>query len=127
MELKHWLLAGVAAIGCAGLSDGARAQGFRCDSRLVDEGDSSMEVRSHCGDPDEARQRVESRVVSRMVNTTCMKEHGPGVCSVMVQDVISVLVDEWTYDFGPDRFIKFLTFEQGKLVNIVSGNYGNKL
>jgi hypothetical protein len=126
MELKHWLLAGVAAIGCGVLIDGAKAQGFRCDSRLVDEGDSSMEVRSHCGDPDEARHRVESRVISRWVNTTCMKENGPGVCSVLVQDVISVAVDEWTYDFGPDRFIQFLTFEQGKLVNIESGAYGNR-
>lgn len=127
MELKHWLLIGVAAIAGGSLTGGADAQGFRCETRLVTEGDSSMEVRSHCGDPDEARQRVESRVISRYVNTPCMKRHGPGVCTVMVQDIISVLVDEWTYDFGPQRFIQFLTFEQGKLVSVESGDYGNKL
>jgi hypothetical protein len=127
MEFKHWLLAGVAAIGCGALTDGAEAQGFSCRKRLVDEGDSTLEVRSHCGDPDEARQRLESRVISRLVNTTCMKQNGPGICSVMVQDVISVVVDEWTYDFGRSRFIQFLTFEQGRLVRVESGDYGTKL
>jgi hypothetical protein len=126
MELKHWLMVGVAAIACGVSTDGAQAQGFRCHTRLVNEGDSSLEVRAHCGDPDEARQRVESRVVSRFVETPCMRAHGPGLCRVLVQDVVSVLVDEWTYDFGPQRFIQFLTFEQGKLINVESGNYGTK-
>lgn len=127
MELKPWLLLGALAIGLGTLAGGAEAEGFRCDKRLVSEGDSSMEVRAHCGDPDEARQRLESRVISRLVRTPCMKANGPGVCTVMVQDMISVVVDEWTYDFGPHRFIQYLTFEQGKLINVESGEYGNKL
>jgi hypothetical protein len=38
--------------------------------------------------------------------------------------VEEVVIEEWTYNFGPTRFIRYLTFENEKLVNIVTGDYG---
>jgi hypothetical protein len=50
----------------------------------------------------------------------------PAWCTTQVEDSIDVPVEEWTYDFGPQRFIQFLTFEDGRLVRVQSGDYGHK-
>jgi hypothetical protein len=44
----------------------------------------------------------------------------------VIEETVEVIVDEWTYDFGKNRFIRYLTFEQGKLVRITAGRYGRK-
>ncbi|NOY72350.1 MAG: DUF2845 domain-containing protein [Gammaproteobacteria bacterium] len=36
----------------------------------------------------------------------------------------TITVDEWTYNFGPTRFLRILTFENGKLVKIRQGERG---
>jgi hypothetical protein len=51
---------------------------------------------------------------------------GGGRCTTIVEDSVEVPVDAWTYDFGPQRFVRFLTFEHGKLIQIDSGGYGHK-
>ncbi len=38
--------------------------------------------------------------------------------------VVNVIIEEWTYNDGPTRFISILTFENSHLVNIATGNYG---
>ena len=35
-----------------------------------------------------------------------------------------VTIEEWTYNFGPSRFMRILTFKNGKLVEIRTGDYG---
>lgn len=112
-----WLLAG------GGLTR-ASANGIRCQNKLVQPGDSQYEVKSLCGTPDDMQQRTERRRVTRAVQQPC--PNGNGYCTIFVEDEVSVVVDEWTYDFGPQRFIQFLTFESGKLVHVKSGPYGRK-
>lgn len=36
----------------------------------------------------------------------------------------TIIVDEWTYNFGPTRFLRIITFENGQLVNIRQGERG---
>jgi Protein of unknown function (DUF2845) len=31
----------------------------------------------------------------------------------------------WTYNFGPTRFVYYLTFQEGKLIDITTGDYGH--
>lgn len=35
-----------------------------------------------------------------------------------------ITVEEWTYNFGPDKFIRIFTFRNGKLVDIRTGGHG---
>ena len=44
----------------------------------------------------------------------------------MEEYTVEVTIDEWTYDFGSNRFLQFLKFEQGRLVRLQSGSYGQK-
>lgn len=95
---------------------------MRCKTRLVSPGAAAYEVRSLCGTPDDTQTRTESRTVRRAVSVPC----NVGVCSTMVDETVTVNIEEWIYDFGPQRFIQYLTFESGKLINIRSGSYGKK-
>ncbi len=35
-----------------------------------------------------------------------------------------VTIEEWTYNLGPNRFLRILTFRNGVLANIKTGGYG---
>ena len=37
-----------------------------------------------------------------------------------------VQIDEWTYDFGPRRFIQILTFVDGTLETVEADGRGNR-
>jgi len=121
---KVWAL----ALVLAGLttSGSARADSLACDGRIVSTGDSRYEVKSVCGEPDDVVQRVEYRTVRGRVSGPCVREGGKIRCSQTREQVFEVVIDEWTYDFGRNRFIEYLTFEEGKLLSIRTGSYGRK-
>lgn len=108
------------------LSSSARADSLACDGRIVSSGDSRYDVKSVCGEPDDASQRVEYRTVSGRIAGPCVRENGKLRCSQTREQVVEVVIDEWIYDFGKNRFIEYLTFEQGKLVSVRTGSYGHK-
>jgi hypothetical protein len=123
-----WRAAMAALVAVGGVlllsAAGVAANGMRCENKLVQPGDTQYEVKSLCGPPDDMQQRSETRRVQRAVQRPC--PNGNGYCSVVIEDWADVVVDEWTYDFGPQRFLQYLTFESGKLVLIKSGGYGHK-
>jgi hypothetical protein len=92
--------------------------GMRCGTKLVGEGDSTYVVRQKCGDPVEARSRIELRSVSST-------QQLPGGRFVQVARTVEVPVDEWLYDFGAHRFLRRVTFEHGRLVNVETEGYGS--
>lgn len=106
-----------AALCAATLLTGSTAFAMRCGTRLVSDGDNPARVRSLCGDPANVSSRVESRSVTvhrRLPDGSIVSE------SVMV----SVEVEVWVYDLGPRRFMRELTFEDGRLVHIRTLGYG---
>jgi hypothetical protein len=96
---------------------GSTAHAMSCQNRLVVVGDVPARVRGLCGDP---ADRVE-RVVYR---TNAVQVRGPG--GVVYTDVITVgvFVQQWVYDFGPQRFMRELVFEDGRLSRINTLGYG---
>jgi hypothetical protein len=108
--------------------DRAAADGdLRCQDRLLSNGSSAYEVQSLCGAPDMVAHRVEVRTVRRPVAIPCNNLRGPRDCVAVRDELVEIAIEEWTYDFGPQRFLQFLTFEQGKLVEVRSGGYGHKV
>jgi hypothetical protein len=104
----------------------ARADSLACNGRIVSTGDSRYEVKAVCGEPDDASQRVEYRTLRGRVAGPCRRVDGKITCSETREQVIEVVIDEWIYDFGRNRFIEYLTFEQGKLLSVRTGSYGQK-
>jgi Protein of unknown function (DUF2845) len=104
------------------LAGPARAgDGFRCGTgRLVSTGDHMVEVRKKCGDPDFVDQRVEKRKV-KVKARRWVVDHEEEVSE---EQEVDVVVDEWTYDLGARRFIRFVDFENARVVRVTTGEYG---
>lgn len=99
------------------------ADGMRCGNRLISTGDSTYDVRSRCGEPQDATRRTETRTERRRVRVACGK--GEALCDRVQEVSAEVVVDEWTYDFGPQRFVHYLTFLDGRLARVDTGGYGS--
>ena len=123
-DYRVW--AALLVLGGLSVSSSARADSLSCEGRIVSSGDSRYEVKAVCGEPDDASQRVEYRTARGRVAGPCTREDGKIRCSQTREHVVEVVIDEWIYDFGRNRFIEYLTFEQGRLVSVRSGSYGHK-
>jgi hypothetical protein len=117
-----------AAIGALLLTaSGAQADGLRCNGRIVSTGDTLYQVRSLCGEPDDAQHRIETRTVRQRVRVACGREREPNAqCDTTVERSTDVVIDDWTYDFGRQSFIRFLTFVDGHLARVQTGGYGTR-
>jgi hypothetical protein len=106
----------------------AQALGFRCNSYVIDVGMHKMEVLKKCGNPATRDQRVERRRIGVRQST------GNQVLSpvtmqgdrnaVDYEREIEIQIEEWLYNFGPQRFMQLLTFEDGRLKQIQDLGYG---
>jgi hypothetical protein len=119
----HLLLCAAACLSAAP----AHAAGMRCGTKLVSDGDPLYQVKEICGVPDAQARRVETRLVSQWVNGPCVPAGHSVRCGYVTQVAVQVVVDEWTYDFGPHQFVHHVFFEQERLARIETGGYGVKL
>lgn len=124
----HWFCIAslVAVLLGVGGNSSASTDGMRCGQRLVSTGDTLYAVRQVCGEPAATDRRIVTRTSKRRVSGPCFKDRDGQVRCDRVEEVtVEVVVDEWTYDFGPRRFVHYVTFEDGKLVKITTGGYGS--
>lgn len=75
------------------------------DGNSLSIGDSKLEVFRKCGLPTSVGRDQES------------PDGGPDYRRMLDED-------SWTYDFGPDRFVRLLRFSNGRLKSIERGGYG---
>ena len=80
-----------------------------CDSSKIQTGISQYEILQRCGEP----AFKDSRKVEQL---STMDEHSSRLTIKRV--------DEWTYNFGPNKFLRILKFENGQLVNVETGDRG---
>ena len=127
-HFSSFVLAACLTVPVGGAHQLARADGdgMRCGTKLVSSGDSLLQVQDRCGAPDAASQRTELRIVRSWISVPCFKESNVIRCGQWVEQAVTIVIDDWTYDFGPSSLIRFLTFEQGKLQRVATGGYGNK-
>jgi len=94
------------------------SEALSCRNRLVRVGDASARVLELCGDPVEIVQRevARSRSVQRVL---------PDGSVVVDTITVTVVVEDWTYDFGPQRFMRRLRFEEGRLIAMETLGYGS--
>jgi hypothetical protein len=90
------------------------AQALDCHGRLIVIGASPWEVKERCGEPTD----TEDVTKYRLQETYDQLQQRPIQTLVPVQQTI------WTYNFGPTRFVYYLTFQEGKLIDIRTGDYG---
>ena len=90
---------------------------FRCGGRIIDVGQSRDFVLHKCGQPTNIEERAE-RLATNFVQR--YPENHETYNYIINENQIEV----WTYNLGPTQFVRYLTFRNGKLVNMKTGDYG---
>ena len=101
----------------------ASATSLRCGTRLITEGDFKAKVLAQCGQPDHVEVREEERVYryyrTHTENYRYYENYlEPGYIKELV------VIEEWTYNHGRYRFMDHVRFENGRVRNIESGDWG---
>ena len=89
--------------------DGGHPSVKLCDSAEIQTGISQYEILQRCGEPAFKDTRQEEQLTSVDKNTNRLT---------------TKRIDEWTYNFGPNKFLRILKFENGRLVGIETGDRG---
>jgi hypothetical protein len=89
---------------------------LRCGSKLVGSGDSRALVRARCGVPDDVSSSTILRraFAAREARRTL----------VGAEQLVEVQVEQWVYNFGPNRLMRRLKFVDGILEDIETLDYG---
>jgi hypothetical protein len=103
------------------------ALAFRCGNRIVSDGDHYSKVLKICGEPTGVQERV---IYREGVTRPRFRVEGPNGLrydqEVLQYDrsYVEVLVEEWTYNFGPRRLMQLVRFENGFVVEVDQLGYG---
>src|SRR5262249_47724016 len=89
----------------------ALCQTIRCSDRIISEGSSRFEIQALCGDP----QQVEQKTIFNNVATGV-----PNAAGIVAGTSVEVHVELWTYNFGPNKLMQRIRFEDGVVVRIES-------
>lgn len=90
---------------CLYLLPCTNALALRCDNGLIDEGDRRLKVRQACGEPTWINNQAHA--------------HAGSLTHSQLNDV-----EEWYYNFGPNRLVQVLIFRNNRLSQIQSAGYG---
>jgi hypothetical protein len=109
----------------------AQATSLRCGTRLITNGDYKDRVLSECGEPDHVQVWEEERVYGFRhhpqyygVYDNYEYVHPNDGAGQPYRIRKLVIVEEWTYNHGPSRFLDHLRLENGVVRDITSGDYG---
>lgn len=104
------------------------ALALRCGTRLVAKGDPQAKVLRYCGEPTSVqtrsivrsgptRQRFYDRDTDRLTSRS-------DEVLFFRRSYVEVIVEEWTYNFGPNRLMRIVKFENGLVADVKQLGYG---
>jgi hypothetical protein len=108
VTLRNSVVAGVQT-GQYGTSKDRRSPGPACGDHVLSVGDTKADILIKCGEPFYKSSHQEE-----------LKEHFDDFDSRKV----IVTIEEWTYNFGPQQFMRVITFRNGTVVDIRTAGYG---
>ena len=110
--MKRLILAAI----LASISWDASAQAMECGNKLITRGDSISKVATLCGNPAQVdRTSIVRSSSASLVNGQWVQSGGAQV---------EIPVEVWLYNFGPDKLMQQIRFEDGRVVKIESLDYG---
>ncbi len=92
----------------------SHAASLRCGTNLVADGASKADVRHKCGEPMSKESRTETTEVKTKDEDS----------DTSTKKITEKKIEEWTYNFGPNRLMQVVVFENGVLVDVKSTTHG---
>jgi hypothetical protein len=93
-----------------------------CGSKIITIGDRKQDVLRKCGEPSHVEVWEEVRIKRDLGSRLSEAEMALDRWPLWVKELITI--EEWEYNFGSNRFIRYLRFEKGRLIRITEGDYG---
>jgi hypothetical protein len=93
----------------------SHADSLRCGNQLALQGSTRLEVRAKCGEPDDIVHSTLARQITLVSHRRI---------AYAEEETILVPVEDWTYNFGPHRFMYRLRFINGILDGLEPMGYG---
>lgn len=117
MTVTGRLLMALPAI-LAAMADAGADSALRCGNRVVSVGAPLAEVAEKCGEPVYIEQWEEGGdgYVSQLFDYETERYLAPRLIRAPLR------MERWTYDFGTNKFIRHLTFQNGQLIKIETGD-----
>jgi hypothetical protein len=101
------------------------AMALRCGSRLVNDGDHKSKILKYCGEPTAVQVRTLYRAgYPRSIARHNRFDNVDGDLLIADRAYAEVIIEEWTYNFGPRRLMRVVKFENGLVVSIKRLSYG---
>ena len=130
-EMKHGFRMLIGAMITV-LAAGSSAWALRCNGRVIDLDTNKAEILHNCGEPTWVDERQEERIVRHCYRSPTSPDFDREFNEYRYQRdgrwytgcKIFVTIEEWFYNFGPNRLTQTLTFENNRLVHIETGRYG---
>lgn len=88
------------------------AHAFRCGNRIITRGDHAEKILKFCGEP--------VSVQSRLTQRGFVSKYGQ-YFPTLIEEVI---VEEWTYNFGPHQLMRIVRLENGLVADVKYLGYG---
>ncbi|WP_375759961.1 DUF2845 domain-containing protein [Corallococcus exercitus] len=107
-------------VACLALPSLVHASALRCDNKLVSEGSSKADALAKCGEPVSRETKTQYVTNKARTGTRDASRYDEAATEVTT----STTVEEWTYNFGPNRLMQTAIFRDGRLVEVRSGSYG---
>lgn len=89
-------------------------ESLRCRGALVRVGGARSDLVAHCGEP-AFREPIPSEAGVIVLG---------GALPWVVERAVSESVERWSYNFGPRRFVYYVTLRGGRISEIEHGGYG---
>lgn len=88
------------------------AHAFRCGTRIITRGDHADKILKFCGEP--------VSVQTRLTQRGFMTRYGQYYPHLIEE----VVVEEWTYNFGPHQLMRIVKIENGFVADVKYLGYG---
>jgi hypothetical protein len=98
------------------------ASDFMCGSKIIKTRDYKYDVLRRCGEPSHIEVWEEVRIKRDFGSGLFEMEMGLNRWPLFVKELVTI--EEWEYNLGSNRFIRYLRFENGRLIRITEGDYG---
>ena len=100
---------------------------MRCRNALINKGDSQTKVLENCGEPVSKNSRYVTRAGVTPEKKSGLSINGGAVGGsdrYYPYGKSEVLLEEWTYNFGPDKFMRLVRFANGIVEEVKTLGYG---
>ncbi len=114
-------------VGLLALSATQPAFALRCGHKIVSDGDPIIKVLKYCGEPAATSQRSILRAGFPRIRQAVAADGRiirQQELLIHTHSYVEVLVEEWTYNFGPNRLMRLIRFEDGLVTEVKQLGYG---